>query len=121
VLVWGARDRRFKSSHPDKEMKKILIGVVILLGLAIVTNPNERKHKEAVKREFDAKMERELGTFGEFLSADFKLKGRAINTFITRENHYIYSKTIFKIAGKEKLIGYGFFGFVVINTNALKN
>jgi hypothetical protein len=119
VLVWGARDRRFKSSHPDKEMKKVIIGVVIFCALAVITNPSEKKHKEAVKKELNALLEEEIGVLGEFLSRDFKLKRKALSTLIHRENNYIYSKTTLKMLGEERVIGYGFFGFVIINRDAL--
>jgi len=102
-------------------MKKLLIGILLLVGLAIITNPNETKHKEAVKREIDAALEKELGSAGEFLSATFDFKGKAIGTFVKRENNYVYSTTKLKIGPEEKVIGYGFFGFVVINRSAITN
>jgi hypothetical protein len=102
-------------------MKKILIGLIILFALAVITNPSERKHKDAVKREVNAMLEAQLGKKGDFFSWEPKLKGKAINFFIERENCYVYSKTKFKVLEEEKVIGYGFFGFVILNRSALQN
>lgn len=102
-------------------MKKLFIGIIILVVLAVVTNPNEAKHKEAVKRELDIAMEQELGGFGEFLSSTVKSNGKLISQFIERENQFVYSTTKLKMGGEEKVIGYGFFGFVFINRASFTN
>ena len=102
-------------------MKRIFIGLLLLAALAFITNPSETKHKEVVKREIDATLNRELGEAGVLLSKTFDFKGKAIGTFIKRENKFIYSETILKVGPTEKVVGYGFFGFVVINRSAITN
>ena len=102
-------------------MKRIIIGLTLLAALAFITNPNEKKHKDAVKRELDATLEREFSETGELLSKTFNFKGKAIGTFISRKNKYLYTETVLKLGPNEKVVGYGFFGFVVINRNALGN
>jgi len=38
---------------------------------------------------------------------------------ITRKNNYIYSETRLKTLTGEKTVGYGFFGFVLINKDEI--
>lgn len=99
-------------------MKKVIIGILIFTAIAFITNPQEKKHKDAAKRELDATLDKELGLVGEFLSAQYSLEGKAVGKFIVRQNHYLYSTTILKIGKEEKVVGYGFFGFVFINRAA---
>ena len=100
-------------------MKKVIVGILIFVVLAFITNPNEAKHKEAVKREIETALNEEIGVNSEFLSATFSLGGKAIGTIVKRKNNYLYSTTLIQIGEEKKVIGYGFFGFVVINRNAL--
>lgn len=91
-------------------MKKLLIGLVILGVLAFVTNPNEQKHREAVKKAINDEDNSEIGK---------SLKGFLVNNTIIREDHYVYSTTKLKVLGQEKVVGYGFFTLVFINTDEL--
>lgn len=101
-------------------MRKVLIGIILFALLAIITNPNEDKHKEAAKREFEKTLDKELGVNGEFLSTIFSLEGKPLGTLIERENQYLYSTTILHVGAEKVIVGYGFFGFVIINQNALR-
>ena len=92
-------------------MKKLIIGLCILGGLAFITNPNEQKHKEAVKKAINDESGSEIGN---------SLKGFLVNNTIIREDHYVYSTTKLKVLGQEKVVGYGFFTLVFINTDELK-
>ena len=104
-------------------MRKLFIGLIILGVIAFVTNPDETKHREAVKKEigdFTAdENDGALAKVGKALGGG--LADLAVNTTIKRENRYVYSATKISIAGEEKIIGYGLFGFVFINRDALKS
>ncbi len=96
-------------------MKKLLIGLIILAVIATVTNPSEQTHKDAVKKELKS----ELDFSG--IAEELNLGSFLINNLIIRENHYVYSITKLKIMGEEKVVGYGAFGMVFINRDALTN
>ncbi len=104
-------------------MKKIIIALFIFSLLAFVTNPSEDKHKEAVKRELDSRLEKGLGKVGELISSQWNIEGtsssQGIRKFVKRENYYVFSKTKLSLLGEEKVIGYGFFGFVIIDTKVI--
>jgi len=96
-------------------MKKLFIGVIILAAIAAITNPNLEAHKEAVTREFVSKEKQESigGKLGKAVS------DLLVNQVITRKNNYIYSETRLKTLTGEKTVGYGFFGFVLINKDEI--
>lgn len=110
-------------------MKKILflIIIVIIAGIAIKTNPEEKIHREAAKAELDnfIKEQKELKSqntesvlqkaglaLGEVFGT--ALIDELINQTVTRENYYVFSTTNFTFNGKTKVIGFGAFGIVYI-------
>ena len=98
-------------------MKKLLIGLIILAAIASITNPSLETHKEAVTREFVSKEKQENigGKIGKAVS------DLLVNQVITRKNKYLYSETRLKTLNGEKTVGYGFFGFVLINKEEINN
>ncbi|MBO6516008.1 MAG: hypothetical protein JJ975_05610 [Bacteroidia bacterium] len=100
-------------------MKKLLIALILLAIIAVVTNPDEQKHKDAVKRELKAELQKN-NTLEGLITDEFKLGDMVLNKVVTRENKHLYSVTKIKVMGVEKEVGYGFLGFVLINRDALK-
>ena len=98
-------------------MKKALIGIIILAALAFITNPDESKHKEAVKKQM-LHIEQQEGIGGAIGNG---IGNFLVNNTIKRKNHYFYSETVISIFGEEKTVGYGAFTLVMINEDALKN
>ena len=75
-------------------IKWVLIAVVVVLGIAYFSNPNESNHKRSIK---------DLGE-----SFDVKIKDDAIQV----DDYKIFSVTKVKVDGKEKITGIGAFGKV---------
>jgi hypothetical protein len=98
-------------------MKKFLIGVIILAALAFITNPDESKHKEAVKKQL-LHIENQEGIGGAIGNS---IGNFLVNNSVKRKNHYLYSETVISVLGEEKTVGYGAFTLVMINEDALKN
>lgn len=96
-------------------MKKLLIAIVLFGALAAITNPSEEKHKEAIRREF----KQSDGGESEGSELGKQIGNFILNNTVHRRNHYIYSETVVRVLGEEKVVGYGFFGFVIINQDEL--
>ncbi len=98
-------------------MKKLFIGIIIFAALAVITNPDESKHRAAVKKQMlNIKNQEGIGGaigngIGDFL----------VNNTVKRKNHYLFSETVVSVLGEEKTVGYGAFTIVMINEDALKN
>ncbi|MDR2948644.1 MAG: hypothetical protein LBV71_05500 [Prevotella sp.] len=100
-----------------KKLQIFLVFIVIVVVAAVFTNPNEKKHKEALKAKLKTHIQ-EYTDREDFMtrSLGMLLGGAAVDqlvdSYITTENYIIFSKTILTINGKKKEIGVGFLGNV---------
>ena len=105
----------------------LLFGGLFLL-IAVLTNPNQDRHKEVVKNKLNTIMQKamkdglknsdsgveQLGsTLGLMLGG--ALLDRMIETMVSTDNYVLFSTTKITWEGKSKLIGIGVFGNVFIS------
>jgi len=105
----------------------LLFGCLFLL-IAILTNPNQDRHKEVVKNKLNTIMQKamkdglknsdsgaeQLGSaLGLMLGG--ALLDRMIETMVSTDNYVLFSTTKITWDGKSKLIGIGVFGNVFIS------
>lgn len=122
-------------------MKKIgfilIIGLILLI--AILSNPNETKHRTAVKEKIELIIEEKLeesleemiegiGVAGEFMQTVFnldsgkklllnagdKIASSIVDNIVSRENYYLFSLTKLKWKDEIHTIGFGTFGYVYV-------
>ncbi|MDO5523217.1 MAG: hypothetical protein Q4G48_04135 [Bacteroidia bacterium] len=97
---------------------------IIVLAVAIFTNPDAQAHKEALKAKSNAIMDEIVAERNDALSATaWQLAGtRLLNEFIetnlTVDNYYLFSVPKVNWDGKSYPVGVGAFGYVYI-TNEL--
>lgn len=99
--------------------------VVILLLIAIFTNPNQEDHKEKVKSTFTTYYQKSLKenqteSENKFEALGSLLGTSLINTMIensvSSDNYLVFSVTKMTYDGQEKSIGYGAFGNVFLSS-----
>jgi hypothetical protein len=105
----------------------LLFGGLFLL-IAVLTNPNQDRHKEVVKNKLNTIMQKamkdglknsdsgaeQLGSaLGLMLGG--ALLDRMIETMVSTDNYVLFSTTKITFEGKSKLIGIGVFGNVFIS------
>ena len=105
----------------------LLFGGLFLL-IAVLTNPNQDRHKEVVKNKLNTIMQKamkeglknsdsgaeQLGSaLGLMLGG--ALLDRMIETMVSTDNYVLFSTTKITWEGKSKLIGIGVFGNVFIS------
>ncbi|NCX96265.1 MAG: DUF4359 domain-containing protein [Chitinophagia bacterium] len=109
----------------------LLIGLIILI--AVITNPNEARHKEVVKHELNAYLQKSLNentsksddaleNAGRGLGSMFG--GMVINSLVDNavscQSYVLFSVTNFTWEGKTNTIGVGIFGNVYISDELKK-
>lgn len=107
-----------------KTKQILLFAFVIILLIAIFTNPSQEEHKEKVKETFTAYYQKSLkenqtDSKNAFSALGSLLGNSLINAMIenaiTRNNYVVFSLTKVTYEGEEKLIGYGVFGNVFLS------
>lgn len=105
-------------------MKKpswIIIALLVLLFVAILTNPNLEEHKQAVKTVVNQKIQSSLSdngannfeALGTLLGGS--LAGKLIDDAVTKDNYLLFSITKINWDGESRSIGYGVFGNVFLS------
>ena len=104
-----------------------VLGVLALI--AMLTNPNQDRHKEVVKNKINLFMQKstkqnltekdneweQLGqAFGMMLGG--ALVDRIVDNFVSTDNYVLFSTTKVSWEGKTKIIGIGAFGNVCISS-----
>ncbi|MFC4739033.1 DUF4359 domain-containing protein [Flavobacterium ponti] len=101
-----------------------IIAVVLVLLVAIFTNPSQTEHKEKIKETFTnyyqkSLDENKIDSENNFAALGSLLGETLINQIIekavTRENYVIFSITKITFKGEKKSIGYGIFGNVFLS------
>ncbi|WP_310378218.1 DUF4359 domain-containing protein [Flavobacterium sp.] len=107
-----------------KTKQIVLITVVIILIIAIFTNPNQAAHKEKVKSTITSLYQKQLKENETTSSNGFEALGSLlgttlINTMVENgvscDNYILFSITKFTYEGQEKSIGYGLLGNVFLS------
>lgn len=105
-------------------MKKsylVVIIIALILLVAVLTNPNPERHREAVKTKLNAYMqqtmkdngsETEGQAFGALIGG--ALIDRMVETVVSTDSYLIFSTTKVTWEGKTRVIGFGVFGNVYI-------
>ncbi len=99
-----------------------IVGVIILV--AILTNPNEERHKEVIKNYYMQKSMKESLTesdnewkqTGQALGMVLEgvIVDRIIDNLVSTDNYVLFSMTKIRWGGKNKVIGIGAFGNVFV-------
>ena len=112
-------------------MKKNYAGLFalgLMLFVAVITNPNQDRHKEVIKAKFNSYMQKSMSEglsktdnkWGEAGQALGMMLGGAIidgliSNLVTTDNYVIFSTTKISWKGKSKVIGVGVFGNVFLS------
>lgn len=112
-----------------KKSNKIIIFFAIIILIAVLTNPSNEEHKQAVKSVVNevvqnsiSENESDLGKLGVLFGSS--LAENLIENSVTRDNYILFSITKFTWKGESKSIGYGLFGNVFLSEkvkNAFNN
>ena len=110
----------------NKHLILIFTGLILFVG--VLTNPNQDRHKEAVKNKLNVFMQKSMkeslknsdsGTeqFGSALGLMLGgvILDRMIESMISSDNYVLFSTTKATWEGKTKIIGVGIFGNVFIS------
>lgn len=106
-----------------KNSNEFFIVLILIIFVAILTNPSTTEHKEAVKLRFNKNV---LQSVSHNDSNGFEQLGRLLGTSIagnfiensvSRDNYLVFSITVLTWDGKSKNVGYGLFGNVFISKN----
>lgn len=106
----------------------IISSIAIILLVAVITNPNQERHKEVIKEKLNSYMHK---TMSEGLSEsdnEWEQAGQAlgmmlggvlidkiISNAITTDNYVIFSTTKMTWKGESKVIGVGAFGNIFLS------
>jgi hypothetical protein len=106
-----------------------IVGLVILV--AILTNPNQDRHKEVIKNKLNSFMQKSINESSAKTDNEWEQAGQAlgmmlggalvdkiIDNLISTDNYVLFSTTKISWEGETKIIGIGAFGNVFI-TNEL--
>lgn len=112
-------------------MKKNYAGLFalgLMLFVAVITNPNQDRHKEVIKAKFNSYMQKSMSEglsktdnkWGEAGQTLGMMLGGAIidgliSNLVTTDNYVIFSTTKISWKGKSKVIGVGVFGNVFLS------
>ena len=103
------------------------MGIIILI--AILTNPNQDRHKEVIKNKLNSYMQKSMKqklsesnneweragqAFGMLLGG--ALVDRVIDTLVSTDNYLLFSLTKISWEGEMKIVGYGAFGNVYVTS-----
>lgn len=102
-------------------MKSLIVIVVLIIFVAVLTNPTQDEHREAVKNRLMAVLQKEIKNS----STNANEVGQAvgvmlgglianglINNLISADNYVLFSITKMTWEGEERLLGIGAFGNV---------
>lgn len=104
-----------------RNLNTFMIVLILIIFVAIFTNPSTAEHKEAVKFLMNKNIQKSVSKSN---SNDFEqlgailgnsLAGGLIENSISRDNYLVFSITMATWNGKSKKIGYGCFGNVYIS------
>lgn len=111
-------------------MKKIYLQIVVglIVLIAVITNPNQERHKEAVKNKLNSYMQKamkenltgnnDLQQAGQALG--MMLGGafidRMIDNLVSADNYVLFSLTKITWDGQTKVVGVGVFGNVFFSS-----
>jgi hypothetical protein len=106
-----------------------IVGVVVLV--AILTNPNQDRHKEVIKNKLNSYMQKSMKESLTKTDNEWEQAGQAlgmmlvgtlvdriIDNLVSTDNYVLFSTTKISLEGETKIIGIGAFGNVFI-TNKL--
>lgn len=112
-----------------KKSKTIIIIFAIIILIAVLTNPSNEEHKQAVKSVVNqvvqnsiSENESDIGKLGVLFGSS--LAENLIENSVTRDNYILFSITKITWKGESKSIGYGLFGNVFLSEkvkNAFNN
>nr|WP_315247648.1 DUF4359 domain-containing protein [uncultured Flavobacterium sp.] len=112
-----------------KKSKTIIIIFAIIILIAVLTNPSNEEHKQAVKSVINqvvqnsiSKNESDMEKLGVLFGSS--LAENLIENSVTRDNYILFSITKITWRGESKSIGYGLFGNVLLSEkvkNAFNN
>ena len=118
----------------------IVIGIIVLV--AVLTNPSQDKHREAIKSKLNAYLQQSMKESLKETDNEWEQAGQAlglmiggafvdriIDNLISTENYVIFSTTKMTWDGQTKVVGIGAFGNVfltskvddALNDSLLKN
>jgi hypothetical protein len=111
-------------------MKKnhiILFAIGLIILVAVLTNPNQDRHKEVIRAKFISYMQKSMSEKLSETDNEWKQAGQAlgmmlggaiidriISNTLTTDNYVIFSTTKISWAGESKVIGVGAFGNVFL-------
>lgn len=116
-----------------KKNQIVIALIAFLIIIAVLTNPNQDRHKEVVKTKINSLMQKSLseefsdtddiwGNAGQALGMMFGgvvIDGIIANS-VSTDNYLIFSTTKFTWEGDTKVIGVGVFGNVYISSQLEK-
>lgn len=113
-------------------MKKsyIIMGAIgLVLLVAIITNPNQDRHKEVLKAKLNAYMHQSLKATQSGSGDEWAQAGQAlglmmggamiegiIDNMVSTDNYLLFSLTKINVEGKSKVVGIGAFGNVFLTS-----
>ncbi|HNA39509.1 MAG TPA: DUF4359 domain-containing protein [Chitinophagales bacterium] len=115
-----------------KKNQLIIVIVSVVILIAILTNPNQDRHKEVIKNKLNSYMQKSMNPEGDESENEWEQVGQAlgmmiggtlvenvIDNLVSTDNYILFSTTKINWAGKSRIIGIGAFGNVYI-TNKLE-
>ena len=118
---------------PNNSWLYITIAIVLIILIAVITNPNEDKHKSEVKSKLisskisnaltdkasdtgnsDKDAARRIGlVLGSVIGGS--IVEEMVDNLVTTDNYIVFSTTNVNVKGKNKIIGFGAFGNVFLS------
>lgn len=115
-----------------KKNQLIIVIVSVVILIAILTNPNQDRHKEVIKNKLNSYMQKSMNPEGDESENELEQVGQAlgmmiggtlvenvIDNLVSTDNYILFSTTKINWDGKSRIIGIGAFGNVYI-TNKLE-
>lgn len=113
-------------------MKKsyIILGIIgLVLIVAVITNPNQDRHKEVLKTKLNAYMHQSLNATQTESGDEWAQAGQALGlmmggvmieniiaNMVSTDNYVLFSLTKINVDGKSKVVGIGAFGNVFLTS-----
>ena len=111
-------------------MKKnyvVLIAIGLILLVAVLTNPNQDRHKEVIRGKFNSYMQKSMSEGLSETDNEWEQAGQVlgmvlggamidgiISNIVTTDNYVVFSTTKISWEGESKVIGVGAFGNVFL-------
>ena len=129
ALAEGKGAKTLKGTSEMKKSYMISAIAAVIFLVAILTNPNQERHKEAVKTKLNASIQKamkEMSTTEEDKRFEQIAQGLTrvfggplvdaiVGSTISSDNYIFFSTTRFSDAGETKIIGIGVFGNVFLS------